>query len=227
MQKALHLHGTASTTERTSIDAPIYASCHVECSDSIHQGQFHSLACNSYPIIFNNTCSSWYEIAVNFIAAGARAYVGTIWKVDNSVARDAAKVFYEHLFEKGNLLDSFYEMTRSIRRIDCRSIYLYWGLHFSTLKIPKRKPDDEIFRVLVGSLIESNHEYDVATDPVVRRQYREILRFLMQEINTNFTPLHAERLKKTLEARLVDSIERPQEDDQPDDDITTRGVIDL
>jgi hypothetical protein len=128
MRKALSLQNSSPDTSRRSrINSPIYASCHIECSDSIHQGQFQSLACNSYPTIFNNTCSSWNEIAITFIAAGARAYLGTLWAVGNTVAREAAQVFYKHLLSKGTLLDSFYEVTRAIKEPKYRNIYFYWG----------------------------------------------------------------------------------------------------
>jgi hypothetical protein len=228
MAKALPIRKDGATsTKRNRVDTPIYASCHIECTDSIHQGQFHSLACNSHPIIFNNTCSSWYEIAITFIAAGARAYLGTIWRVDNFVAREAAKVFYEQLLSQENLLDAFYEMTRAIQPVKYRNIYLYWGLHFSKIKSPMRKPDQEVFNVLVASLIEWQHEYDSATNHDVRRQCLRVLRFLVQEMKTNFTPMHLVEFKADLAARLAIAAQLSDKDDLPDDDITERGVIDL
>jgi hypothetical protein len=228
MAKALNFREASSATvKRSRVDAPIYASCHIECADSIHQGQFHSLACNSSPIIFNNTCSSWYEIAITFIASGTRAYLGTIWRVDNLVAREAARMFYERLLTKGNLLDAFYEMTKGIQPAKYRNIYLYWGLHFSTMKCPMQKPDQEVFNVLVASLIEWQHEYDSAKDQSVKRQSLRVLRFLVQEMKTNFTPMHLEQFNADLAAHLADANELSDKDDRPDDDLTERGVIDL
>lgn len=226
MRKVLPLRDAGPTTTRRSrIDSPIYASCHIECSDSIHQGQFQSLASNSYPTIFNNTCSSWYEIAITFVAAGARAYLGTLWAVGNIVAREAAQLFYKHLLTKGTLLDSFYEVTRAIKDPKYRNIYFYWGLHFNTLKPPVQKPDQEVFNVLVASLLRWRQEYNSTIDPKLKRQCLRVLHFLSWELKTNFTPSHLAQLNN--DARLTDPEELPKEDDRPDDDFTKRGVMDL
>jgi hypothetical protein len=228
MRKALPIRETGvNTTQRTRIDGPIYASCHIECADSIHQGQFQTLASNSYPTIFNNTCSSWYEIAINFIAAGARAYLGTLWAVDNRVARKAAQVFYEHLLTTGAVLDSFYEMTRAITEAKYRSIYFYWGLHFNTITPPIHKPDQEVFNVLVASFFLRRQEYDSTTDPELKRQRLRVLRFLEHELRTNFTPSHLAQLNADIKPRLSSAEEPPQQEDRPDDDSDLRGVMDL
>jgi hypothetical protein len=228
MRKALPLRKTGPTnTRRDRIDSPIYASCHIECADSIHQGQFQSLASISHPTIFNNTCSSWFEIAISFVAAGARAYLGTVWAVNNAVAREAAKVFYEHLLSKGNLLDSFYEMTRAIKEASYRNIYLYWGLHFNTLKTPIQKPDQEVFNVLVASLLRWQQEYDSTADLELQHQCLRVLRFLSQELKTNFTLSHLAQLTADVKARLADVGESPQQGDYSDDDFTARGVMDI
>jgi hypothetical protein len=225
MSKALSFGGASfAAAKRQRVDAPIYASCHIECSDSIHQGQFHSLASNSHPIIFNNTCSSWYEIAITFIASGARAYLGTIWRVDNSVAREAAKSYYEDLLRKGNLVSAFYEMTQRIQPAKYRNIYLYWGLHFTTMKKPRQRPDQEVFNVLTTSLIEWRHECDSAKDQDIKRQCLRVLRFLIHEMKTNFNPTHLEQFNADLAAHLTVAND---ENGRPDDSFNERGVIDL
>jgi|HubBroStandDraft_2_1064218.scaffolds.fasta_scaffold18540_2 hypothetical protein len=228
MRKALRLRQSGpDSTRRTRIDSPIYASCHIECSDSIHQGQFQSLASNSYPTIFNNTCSSWYEIAINFVAAGARAYFGTLWRINNAVAREAASVFYKHASAGGTLLDSFYEMTRSIKDVHYRNIYFYWGLHFNTLKPPVQKPDQEVFNVLVSSLFEWRREFNSTKDPELKRQASRVVRFLSHELSANFTRSHLAQLNLEIKARLSDLEELSEERPGSDDDFQARGVVDL
>src|SRR5487761_590984 len=76
----------------------IELSCAIACAESIHQGQFDALASYSSPLVFNNSCWSWYEIAAGFLASGARGYLGTLWAIDNRAAVIAAKTFYENLF---------------------------------------------------------------------------------------------------------------------------------
>jgi hypothetical protein len=229
MRKALSLRhdSSAATVQRKKVDTPIHSSCHIECFDSIHQGEFRSLASNSSPVIFNNTCSSWHEIAVSFIDAGARAYFGTLWKVDNSVAREAARTFYEQVLETGSLLGSFYEMTRAIQNSKYRNIYLFWGLHFSTVKSPKNKPDQEVFNALLATLVELRAGYNSATDPKLRDEYARTFEFIRWEITTNFTPSHLSRLNAEIEGRLALLDQPSSRDDQADEDLGSRGVIDL
>jgi hypothetical protein len=228
MRKALPLlESDSSTTQRERVKAPIYASCHIECSDSIHQGDFHSLACNTYPVVFNNTCSSWYEIAINFIAAGARAYIGTIWKVDNDVAREAAKVFYEHVLANANMLDAFYEMTRAIRPAKYRNIYLFWGLHFSSLRCPEQKADQRVFKILVASLASWRKEYYSTADPQIRRLCLRVLRFISHELLTSFTPEHLARFRAEVEAHLPADANSPSDEAESEDSLGSRGVIDF
>jgi hypothetical protein len=77
MKNALALKDEPDGSEkRVRVRDPIYGSCHIQCHDSIHQGDFQSLAGSSSPVIFNNTCSSWHEIATSFVAAGCRGYIG-------------------------------------------------------------------------------------------------------------------------------------------------------
>jgi hypothetical protein len=47
-----------------------------------------SLAVEGTPIIINNACVSWHELASRFMFAGARAYVGTLVDVNSIVAQE-------------------------------------------------------------------------------------------------------------------------------------------
>lgn len=49
-----------------------------------------ALACEGSPIIFNNACVSWHELAGRFMFTGARAYVGTLYSVSDIEAEAVA-----------------------------------------------------------------------------------------------------------------------------------------
>ena len=49
-----------------------------------------ALACEGSPIIINNACVSWHELADRFMFANARAYIGTIYSVSNIEAEAVA-----------------------------------------------------------------------------------------------------------------------------------------
>jgi hypothetical protein len=57
-----------------------------------------TLADHGSPIIFNNACASWHELADRFIFAGARAYIGTLFPVTGAEAAEVAK----HTIEQHN-----------------------------------------------------------------------------------------------------------------------------
>lgn len=49
-----------------------------------------ALACEGSPIIFNNACVSWHELAGRFMFANARAYIGTLYPVNDIEAEAVA-----------------------------------------------------------------------------------------------------------------------------------------
>ena len=64
-----------------------------------------SLSNEGTPIIINNACVSWHELAGNFIFGGARAYVGTLFPISTTEAEEV--------------------VTRALTK--------YYGKHFRTL----------------------------------------------------------------------------------------------
>lgn len=49
-----------------------------------------ALACEGSPIIFNNACVSWHELAGRFMFTNARAYIGTLYPVSDIEAEAVA-----------------------------------------------------------------------------------------------------------------------------------------
>ena len=56
-----------------------------------------------YPLVFNNACSSWQELALRFSVAGACVYIGTSIDIPNPVAIDVVTKFAS-LLAKGRAL---------------------------------------------------------------------------------------------------------------------------
>lgn len=179
--------------QRVPFKSKIALSCHIQCADSIHQGDFHCLAGYGHPFVFNNTCSSSHEIAATIIHAGARAYVGTLWSVGNDTAKRAAKVFYESLLQQGNLLSAFFAMNKAIINKQYENVYIFWGLHLSTLPKVSIKSDAKMFADLIGLYLTWLEKAHTTPDLEVRRNSIPIARFLADEIMRRFTP---ERLKE-------------------------------
>jgi len=178
-------------------------SCAILCADTIHQGQFHALASYSSPVVFNNTCWSWSEVAAFFIACGARAYIGTLWAIDNVAAVSAARIFYESLFS-GTVLSAFHKAVKAIDATSSKNIYVYWGLHFTSLP-PAQSPQRALNKVrkeLVDSVerwvrkIESTKITEVSVTSI------RILRLLVRELLTHFPSAASTELEKNVKERV-------------------------
>lgn len=208
---------------RVRADYPIALSCHIQCHDSIHQGLFHSLSGFGHPVVFNNTCSSSHELAVNFIDAGARSYVGTLWSVGNETARRAAIAFYQAIVRDGNLLAAFFEMNKAISNQKYSNVYILWGLHFSSVRTPSEKSDAKILNALVFNALGWLDKVGTTRDPEVRRNSLPIVKFLLREIVTSFAYKGVEKLEKIDPASLED-IEKAQPEGEDD---FSRGVTEL
>ena len=197
MKNALSLKDEPNGSEkRVEVRDPIYGSCHIQCHDSIHQGDFQSLAGSSSPFIFNNTCSSWHEIATTFVAAGARGYIGTVWDVNNSSATTAANAFYREVLSRGYLLDAFREMGETVRQTEDRDIYIFWGLHFSTLKSPSRKSARKILEHLSGSFQSILRKFHASKSPKIQQRYAPVLDFLYAKLMEGATGQQLAQLRQ-------------------------------
>ncbi|MFI1770702.1 hypothetical protein [Thalassobellus citreus] len=105
-------------------------SCYIKCYVSHSQAIFRHLASGHSPLIFNNTCWSWLDISESFLAVGAKAYIGTLWAINNNVAKISAELFYEDIFN-GTIMEAFYKMQQKTMGTKDENIYSFWGLHFS------------------------------------------------------------------------------------------------
>jgi hypothetical protein len=144
---------------------------------------------------------------LTIIHAGARSYIGTLWSVGNETANRAAKAFYEGLIQHGNLLSAFFEMNKAIINKQYENIYIFWGLHLSTLPKVSVKSDARILADLIGLYLSWLKKAQTTPDPEVRRNSIPIARFLADEIMLRFTP---ERLKeiKSFDLTKLDDEER-------------------
>lgn len=199
--------GPENKVLRVPFKSKIALSCHIQCADSIHQGDFHCLAGFGHPFVFNNTCSSSHEIAATIIHAGARSYIGTLWSVGNETAKRAAEAFYEALIQQGNFLSAFFVMNKAIINKQYENVYIFWGLHLSTLPKASVKSDARILADLIGQYLSWLKKVQTTPDSEVRQNSIPIARFLADEIMRRFTP---ERLKeiKNFDLTKLDEEER-------------------
>jgi len=181
MFKAICNEKEGSVTNRKKIDYLIEGSCHVKCYDDIHQGQFHVLASQNFPLIFNNTCNSWEEFATQLLASGCRAYIGTLWDIGNETAANSSYMFYEYAFDT-NIINAVHNMINAIENDKYKDIYLFCGLHFASLKKSNILSKDKIIQEQVASLKKWIVKSKNIKSQQVLRNCINIIRFLMEEL---------------------------------------------
>lgn len=225
MRKALFSGELSKKAVRRKANYPIFTSCCIRCYDSIHQGEFHVLASHNSPIIFNNTCSSWYEISKFFIAGGCRGYIGTLWKIKNPIAKNAANKFYANLFKR-NVLDAFFEMCKQIKSTLDSDIYIYWGLPFSAIRKPERAGKGKVLGELLRASFVWMRKINSTKIPEIKRNSIEILRFIYKEITSCFRNEDIYEFEKLLIEKYPELSEK-QVLEKKKEDFLERGSIDI
>ena len=105
----------------------------IKCIDFNYLANFDQMASDNHPpLIFNNTCWSWMNVSTSFLTGGARGYIGTITEVPNDKALRLAETFYDQVFDS-NIIDAFHIASNEEIQDGTLPLYIYWGLHFSTL----------------------------------------------------------------------------------------------
>jgi hypothetical protein len=162
-------------------------SCAIRCSDQIHQGQFTGLAAHHSPVIFNNICFSWSEVAKFFLFNGARAYIGTLWSIDNNAAVLGAKAFYTEAF-KDTILGAFYHAVNAIRETHSRNVYVYWGLHFTTLTrgISVERSRRDVIKELLQSVEEWRRHIALSHSEENTRNSKFAVQRILDDLRNNF-----------------------------------------
>lgn len=200
--KSLFSRDMAKVT-RIKANYPISGSCHVKCFDSIHQGMFQTVASQHSPVIFNNTCSSWHEISSFFLAGGSRGYVGTLWPIKNLNARNAANHFYSQLTEQ-NLIDVCYSINKFLKDTPDENIYIYWGLHFTTVQPPRRQGRQKVIKELTRAFFVWMKHIMKTKNAEAKKNSIEAVEFIYQEIRQNFSSEDLKPLEKTMKKNILD-----------------------
>lgn len=164
----------------------ILDSCSIKCSDFNYQAMFNILAGILSPIIFNNTCWSWYEIAMAFISSGSRGYIGTLWNISNNTATKFAESFYDSLFSD-TILNSLHQSLDITKGTKDENIYLYWGLHFTTL--PKGNSITESRLRITIELLKSLDRWKEKlhkSDDSIKKNIQEIIEWNASQLAGDF-----------------------------------------
>ena len=180
-------------------DIIVSYSSHIQCSDSACMPLFETIASHSSPIIFNNTCTSWFNIAMPFLSAGCRAYIGTFCRVKTKDASDFAKGFYLSS-QQNTLINALHKARVAVKGRSAENIYMLWGLHFSTLpKLPDRYiVKRHVFLRFAISISKWIRQLQRAGTERVKENIRELIKWDSLQIQSGWTTEEKEQYKKEL-----------------------------
>lgn len=174
--------------ESRTVKKNITDSCAIICSDFHYQAVFNTISgTHSKPFVFNNTCWSWYRIAEAFLAEGARGYVGTLWGVKNNVAKDVAEEFYTNVGEY-SILKSISMAMDKAKGTPSANIYIYWGLHFSTIRNGHSIPNAR-YNVMLKLLLNHSRwkgHLKLENKPDTKHEVARLIRWNLREIKSTF-----------------------------------------
>jgi hypothetical protein len=109
------------------------------------------LADESTPIIINNACASWRQLASNFFVGGARAYVGTLFPVTASEAQQVViKLLEKHAGKP--LPGALWSAQREVYNDDVRRPYIATGIYPQRLRIKRQDVIGHMVRRLSAAL---------------------------------------------------------------------------
>ncbi len=173
---------------RGKVKKNIAKSAGIKCAHFNYLGMFNMIAgARVFPLVFNNTCWSWQYISESFLAAGVRGYIGTIWVVNNNIAKNVAEMFYDNLFET-TVLDALQKSFIYTTGEKDENIYMYWGLHFT--KLNKGSSINNTRLSIAGILMESYRSWmynlNNTNSKSIKENIRRIKNFIFKVLVSDF-----------------------------------------
>ena len=189
-----------STTKNRTYKDVIQDSCAIKCSDSIYQAMFTVMSISHCPIIFNNTCWSWSDFADSFLSVGVRCYIGTLWDINNNVAKQTAELFYNNLLGENISVALQKALVTTLGKRD-ENIYIVWGLPFSILQ-PASSINESKKSVTIEMLESLGHWQDRLSHVKknsTKKSMEALIEWGSNEISTNFREETIEFIKESEE----------------------------
>ena len=167
-------------------DIVVTNSTHIKCYDGNYQAMIQLLASHTSPLIFNNTCWSWYHIAQNFLHGGARGYIGTLWNVRNSDAVQFATAIYDGVLKR-TILGAFHTACKNIEGTKSENVYIYWGLPFTRLRpLDLKEARHRIMEQLTTMFYKYEKNATETPHGEVKRSIKEITDWITHELEHEF-----------------------------------------
>jgi hypothetical protein len=99
-----------------------------------------------------------------------------------------AQTFYENVFSR-TVLSAFHQAVRAIDNTQSKNIYVFWGLHVSTLSRAKNAQESraEVIAELARGSAGWKEHIDGTTNEEAKRNATSVLAALIKELKNNFS----------------------------------------
>ena len=161
------------------VSPPIRASDSLQMHDGVFIPLPRTVGGYHFPIVFNNACSTWRELASRYAGAGAAVYIGTSLPVLNSLAIEVTTNFGRAVASGRVISRSLYQAQRSFIQSAGYTPYLMHGYQYTQCTPPPA-------RLLRGLLVMRKLKIAVEQlsdcDEDERSRRQAILDFVAKEI---------------------------------------------
>ena len=144
-----------------------------------------SLAVEGTPIIINNACVSWHQLASRFTFADARAYVGTLYPISDLEAEAVVVRLLDEEFGKFLPHALWNAQRAAYGKTDNRRPYVMTGVYTQRLRVTKENVPFRIMRHMTGARHNwksKQAEAAKAGDEKSEKHFAEISAFYDREI---------------------------------------------
>lgn len=163
--------------------ARVHGSAAMMMADNNYLLMSTMLAAGGSPIVINNACVSWHELAGRFMFANVRAYAGTLFSVSDIEAEAIVVRVLDKFFGKP-LAHAFWSAQNAVYGAGGdRRPYVVTGVYPQRLRATKEHVPGHILRHLLEGAREWKARLDAnAKDKKLAKRYAETVAYYDQEI---------------------------------------------
>lgn len=151
-------------------------------SDFNYIAMVQTIAAYGNPVVVNNACVSWHQLAGHFMYAGASAYIGTLvevlpWEAEEVIVRAITKHYDKALAH------AIWSAQRETYQDSVRKPYVVTGVYNSQLRPTTVDAPEYIARRILGMMdMLSNHGTRQLTD-FARKEIMETISYYQGEFD--------------------------------------------
>ena len=180
-QEIKHSRPDELKTIQTQEVKRVKGSMALKMADNNYFASFHGIADVNSPIIINNACSSWHELSGRLIFAGARAYVGTMFPIIESEAKEiGTRLFASHVEQP--LALRLWQVQKEVYGHDVRRPYIMVGPHFTKIRIRQINAPKYLTLRLSQSMKMWQMKSETHPEEEIRMNAKEAQEFLEREL---------------------------------------------